>query len=187
MINKEVVKLLEDRRSVRTFKADQISKEELESIAKIITNVPTHHNTQKVHFTVVQNKELLDEMAERIRQIMLKGNESQVKKASTPGYSPLHHAPTVIFISGDLKADFHVQTECGIAAGQIVSAAAVMELSACITASSLFMFRGEDGETIKKTLGIPENYHTVVTVAIGYLDGGSPECPDKTEKVNYIF
>lgn len=186
MHNKEAVAMLEERRSVRTYKGDQISEDELKVLERIMTNVPTHHNTQMVHFTVVQRKDLLDEMAEKIRQIMLKGNESQVKKASTPGYSPLHHAPTVIFISGDLKADFHVQTECGIAAGQIVSAAAVMGLAGCITASSLFMFRGEEGEEIKKTLGIPENYHTVCSIAIGYLDGENPECPDKIDKVNYI-
>jgi nitroreductase len=186
MNHPDVVKLLEERRSVRTFRPEQITEEELQAIVRIITDVPTHHNTQLVHFTVVQDKALLDELAEKIRQIMLQGNPGMVKKASTPGYSPLHHAPTVIFISGQLKTDFHVQTECGVAAGQIISAATAMGLASCITASSLFMFRGEDGEDIKRRLGIPEDYQAVATVALGYLDGDMPARPEKTEKVNYV-
>ena len=60
MKNPEVETLLEERRSVRTFRPEQISEEELQSIVKVITDVPTHHNTQLVHFTVVQDKALLD-------------------------------------------------------------------------------------------------------------------------------
>jgi Fe-S-cluster-containing dehydrogenase component/nitroreductase len=180
MKNPEAEKSLEERRSVRNFAPQQIGEEELQSILKIVQDGPTHHNTQLLHFSVVQDAALLDEMSEKIRQIMLQsGKEEQIKKASTPGYTPLHHAPTVIFIAGDLKADFHVQTECGIAAGLIVSAASVMGLSSCITASSLFMFRDAYGAKIKEIIGIPDGYQAVVTVALGHLNGEAPKKPEK--------
>ena len=62
MNHPDIVKLLEERRSVRSFRPEQITEEELQSIVRIITDVPTHHNTQLVHFTVVQDKALLDEL-----------------------------------------------------------------------------------------------------------------------------
>ena len=186
MNHPDVVKLLEERRSVRSFRPEQIPEEALQSIVRIITDVPTHHNTQLVRFTVVQDKALLDELSEKIRQIMLSGAPSTAETARKPGYSPLHHAPTVIFISGQLKTSFHVQTACGVAAGQIISAAAVMGLASCITASSLFMFQGEDGADIKRRLGIPEDYQAVATVALGYLDGDMPARPEKTDKVTFV-
>ena len=186
MHNQEVIELIKNRRSVRSYKNDMLTDEEMMVLEKVMINVPTHHNTQKVHFSVVTDKELLDEMAEIIRQIMLNGNEAQAKKANTPGYSPLHHAPVVIFVSGELSADFHVQTECGVAAGELVMAAAAMGVESCITASSAFMFRDGQGEAIKKKLGIPDNYHTVISVALGYLEGEKPEQPEKTQKVIHI-
>jgi nitroreductase len=188
MLNSEVEKKLEERRSVRSFSSRQIEEDELQSILRIVQDGPTHHNTQLLHSPVVQDKELLDEMAEKIRQTMLQsGRKDQVEKAGRPGYSPLHHAPTVIFVSGDLKADFHVQTECGIAAGLIVSAATVMGLSSCITASSLFMFRDEYGNKIKKTIGIPEEYQAVLTVALGHCKGDYPAKPEKrADMVSYL-
>lgn len=188
MKNPEAEKCLEERRSVRSYAPAQIGDAELKSILKIIQDGPTHHNTQLLHFSVVQDAALLAEMSENIRQIMLNsGNAAQIKKASTPGYTPLHHAPTVIFIAGDLKADFHVQTECGIAAGLIVSAASVMGVSSCITASSLFMFRDEYGAKIKKKIGIPDGYQAVCTVALGYVNGEAPEKPEKKkDMVSYV-
>jgi len=128
-------------------------------------------------------------MAELIRQQMLQGDEAQRKKASAPGYSPLHHAPTVIFVTGELSASFHTQSDCGIGVGLIVAAAEQMGISSCITGSSLFMFKSDEGETLRKTLQIPENYQTVCTIALGYATGEKPEPPVRKsaeELVTYV-
>lgn len=186
----ENVKLLQERRSIRTFDPErQITEDELQAILKVALNTPSAHNRQKYHFTVVQDAALLEHMAELIRQQMLLGDEAQVKKASAPGYSPLHHAPTIIFITGELSSSFHVQTDCGIAAGLISAAAEELGLGACITGSSLFMFKSDEGADLKKTLQIPDNYQTVCTVALGYLKGDKPEPPAKKsaeELLSYV-
>lgn len=184
------VKLLQERRSIRSFDPNrQLTEDELQAILKVAMNTPSAHNRQKYHFTVVQDAALLEHMADLITQQMLQGDEAQRKKASTPGYSPLHHAPTIIFITGELSSSFHVQTDCGIAAGLISAAAEEMGLSACITGSSLFMFKSDEGTDLKKTLQIPENYQTVCTVALGHMKGDKPAPPAKKsaeELLSYV-
>ena len=179
-MSNEAVKLLQERRSIRNLDPErQIPEETLQEILKVALNTPSAHNRQKYHFSVVQDAALLEHMADLIRQQMLQGDEAQRKKASAPGYSPLHHAPTVIFVSGELSASSYVQTDCGIGVGLIVAAAEELGLSTCVTGSSLFMFRSDEGADLKKTLQIPDNYQTVCTVALGYRKGDKPEPPAK--------
>ncbi len=176
----EAVQLLQERRSIRTFDPErQIPEEVLQEILKTALNTPSAHNRQLYHFSVVQDAALLDQMADLIRQQLLEGDEAQRKKASAPGYSPLHHAPTVIFVSGELTASSYIQTDCGIGVGLIVAAAEELGLSSCVTGSSLFMFKSDEGADLKKTLQIPDNYQTICTVALGYRKGDKPEPPAK--------
>lgn len=183
----EGLKLLQERRSIRSFEDRQISDADLEEILKTARFSPTAHNRQLFHFTVVQNKDLIEEMAEAIRQVMLTGTPEQQEKASKPGYSPLYHAPTVIMITGDLKSGFNVQTDCGIAAGMIIASAEELGLASCMIGSSVFMFRGDKGDDLREKLQLPEGYNAIGVVAIGYRKGSRPEpAPRKDGLVTYI-
>lgn len=189
-MSNEAVKMLQERRSIRSFDPDrQIPEADLQELIKVAVNTPSAHNRQKFHFTVVQDAALLEHMADLIRQQMMQGDEAQQKKASASGYSPLHHAPTVIFITGELSASFHTQTDCGIGVGLLTAAAEQMGISSCITGSSLFMFKSDEGADLKKTLQIPENHQTVCTIALGYMKGEKPAPPAKKgadELVTYV-
>lgn len=187
MLCEEGLRLLQERRSIRSFEDRQITAEELDEIIKTVLNSPTAHNKQLFHFTVVQDKALIDHMAEAIRQVMFKGTPEQVEKASTPGYSPLYYAPTVIMVTGDIKSGFNVQTDCGIAAGMIMAAAEEMGLASCMIGSSVFMFKGDEGDALRAKLEIPEGYQSIGCVAIGYRKGDKPEKKERKEGlVTYI-
>ncbi len=173
------VQALKERRSIRAYEPGrQVPEELLQEILQVAMNSPTARNKQKYHFTVVQQPELLEHMDELIRQVMLNGSEEHRAKASKPGYSPLHHAPTVIVITGELDG-FNVQTDCGIAAGMISAAAEHLGLGACVVGSSVFMFKTEEGMELKETLKIPESHKAVCTVTLGYMAGEKPAAPAK--------
>lgn len=184
------VQALKDRRSIRAYDPNrQVPEELLQEILQVAINSPTAHNKQKYHYTVVQDPALLEHMADLIRQVMLNGTEEQRAKASKPGYSPLHHAPTVIVITGDIDSGFNVQTDCGIAAGMISAAAEHLGLGACVVGSSVFMFKTEESAALKETLKIPEAYRAVCTVTLGYLEGDKPNPPAKKsaeELISYV-
>lgn len=189
-MSNNAVDMLKERRSIRSFDPDrQIPEEILQELIQVALNTPSAHNRQKYHFTVVQDAALLEHMADLIRQQMLQGDEAQQKKASAPGYSPLHHAPTVIFVTGELSASFHTQTDCGIGVGLLAAAAEHLGLASCITGSSLFMFKSDEGAQLRETLQIPEGYQTVCTIALGYRKGDKPAVPAKKsadELITYV-
>ncbi len=187
MLSKEGLELISERRSIRSFENKQITDEELDALVRVALNSPSAHNKQLFHFSVVQDRKLLNDLSETIRQKMLAGDEASVKKASAPGYTPLYYAPTAIFISGDLKSGFNVQTDCGMAAGLLLAAAEEIGLGACMTNSSLFMFDGESGEALKAKIGIPEGYKVVGAVIVGYRKGDKPQAKQRKEGlVNFI-
>ena len=187
MLNEQGLKLIQERRSIRAYEDRQITDEEVQELVKVALNSPSAHNKQLFHFSVVQDRELLNYISENIRQKMLKGDEASVAKASAPGYTPLYYAPCAIFISGDLASGFNVQTDCGIAAGLIMAAAEQMGLAACMTNSSLFMFEGESGDALKEKVGIPAGYKAIGAVILGYQKGDRPAAkPRKEGLVSFI-
>ncbi len=175
----EALEIIRQRRSIRSYQPQQISEEDLNTLLRILVEGPTARNMQKIHFSVVQDAELIDFIAEKVRQNMLNcGNPEQIEKAKNPEYSPLFHAPTVIFISGDLSG-FNAHTDCGIAAGLLVASASLLGISSCITASSIFLFKEEEGKKVLQRMGVPENYNVVCGVALGYQKGEKPAMPPK--------
>ena len=56
----EGLQALKERRSVRSYQPRQIAEEDLQAILQVVTDGPTAHNKQLYHFTVVQDKALLD-------------------------------------------------------------------------------------------------------------------------------
>lgn len=59
----EVTKVLCERRSIRKFKNEQIPRDILDEILKCGTFAPSGKNMQSAKIVVVQNKELIGEIA----------------------------------------------------------------------------------------------------------------------------
>ena len=55
----DIFEVIKNRRSVRAYKDEQISDEEIEKILDAAIKAPTARGEAPWHFTVVQNKELL--------------------------------------------------------------------------------------------------------------------------------
>jgi nitroreductase len=183
----EVLRVICNRRSVRKYKAKQITDVELNQILDAALNAPSAMNQQKWHFTVVQDQVMLQKMVAIIKENMMNsGSDLLANRANIPGYHTFHNAPTVILISADDKAKF-VQIDCGAAAENIALAAESLLIGSCIITSSAYLFASEKGEELKKKLGIPSGYSHVCSVALGYKEGANPVAPPRNEKViNYI-
>ena len=54
-----VLETIKNRRSIRNYKAEQISQEELDLIIEAGIYAPTAGNEQPWHFTIVQNPDAL--------------------------------------------------------------------------------------------------------------------------------
>jgi nitroreductase len=176
------------RRSIRKYKKLQISSSDLQQILDCAIHAPNARNQQRWHFTVVQNRDMLDRMVDRIKEnIMDSGISFLIEKASAPDYNTFYNAPTVILVTGEENAQF-IQLDCGAAAQNIALAAKSLNIGSCVMTSSAFLFASEKSDDIKKELGIPEGYTHVCAVALGYNDGEDPVAPPRNKNViNTIF
>ncbi len=183
----ETLTSIKNRRSIRKYKPDQVGEKELEVIMEAAIYAPSAMNQQKWHFTVVQNGEMLDKLARKATENLLKSPiPFFVDRAKDPNFNVFHKAPTVVFITGDAEAGF-MDLDCGMAAENIALAAESLGINSCMQAMPGEIFAGDDADALKKELGIPEGYRFVIAVALGYRDMDTPPAPPKKkENISYI-
>jgi nitroreductase len=139
MIN-ETLKVIHNRRSVRKFRDEQIKDEEIRQIAEAAIHAPNAMNQQKWHFSVVQDKKMLNTIVAITKEnIMNSGIEFLIKRASSPDYHTFHHAPTAVLITGDGNSKF-IEIDCGAAGQNITLAAKSLNIGSCVVAQSEFLF-----------------------------------------------
>ena len=183
----ETITVIKNRRSIRKYKEEQIGDTEIQSILESAVHAPSAMNQQKWHFSVVQNRELLDRMMEAAREYLLKSNvEFLVERAQNPEFDIFYQAPTVVVITADEKARF-IEIDCGAAAQSIALAAESLNIGSCLIAMSSFVFESEMAAELRQELGIPEGYRHVLSVALGYKNIENPPLPPKNmDVINYV-
>ena len=182
----ETIEVIRKRRSIRRFRTEQIPDPELQEILDCALYAPNARNQQKWHFTVIQNKDMLDRMESTIREnLMNSGIEFLAKRAEDPNHRTFSNAPTVILVSGDAKTRF-VQIDCAAAAQNILLAAESLNIGSHIMAISEFLFASEKGNELKRELGVPDGYSHVCTIALGYKDEKPAAKPRSKDVINYI-
>ena len=182
----ETIGVIMKRRSIRKYKPDQVPDEDLRTILECGLHAPSAMNQQKWHFTVLQDKRIIERIGNIMRERMLKsGNERMVERARA-GFVPFHGAPTLIIITADPQARF-IEIDCGAAAENMALAAEALGYGSCLMASPGSLLSGAEGEGLRKELGIPEGYVHVISVALGYKDCETPAPqPRKPDLVNYV-
>ncbi len=180
----EVLETIKSRRSIRKYRSEQIKNEELDMILEAAIYAPTGHNDQPWHFTVIQNKELIDEMSVKSKDAMA---ESPVNWMASMGRAEnlhlFYNAPTVIVVSGKKDAVSPL-VDCCAAIQNMLIAAESLDIGSCWVGLVKFFF--ENPENVAK-FNLPENYEPYYAVCLGYKDSSNNIAPErKIEVVNYI-
>ena len=182
----ETIEVIKRRRSIRRYKPEQIPDAYLHEILECALLAPNARNQQKWHFTVIQNKEMLNKMASLMKESMLNsGIAFLAERAKDPNFNPFGGAPTVILITADKTARF-AEIDCALAAENILIAAESLGLGSLIMTSTELLFKPEKGRELKKELGVPEGYEHVCVVALGYKDESPPAKPRRKDVITYI-
>jgi nitroreductase len=182
----ETIKVIKSRRSVRRFKAEQIRDSELQEILECALLAPNARNQQKWHFTVIQNKDMLNRMISILKENMISsGVEFLVERAKDPDFNPFGNAPTVILITADKTARF-VEIDCAAAAENILIAAESLGIGSHIMTSTELLFTSEKGKKLKQELGVPEGYEHICSIALGYKDEVPLAKPRRKDVISYI-
>ena len=180
----EVLEAIKSRRSIRKYREEQIKDEEIDMILESAVYAPTGHNDQPWHFTVIQNKELIDEMSLESKKLMA---ESPVEWMANMGRAEnlhlFYNAPTVIVVSGKKDAVSPL-VDCCAAIQNMLIAAESLDIGSCWIGLVKFFF--EDPENVAK-FNLPENYDPYYAISFGYKGSLNNKAPERNKNVvNYI-
>lgn len=163
------------RRSVRTYKDEEIPEEKLEKILQAGLLAPTSRNRKPCEFYVVKDKEILDKLS----------------KSKSSGSSMLKNANTAIVVFADSeKADTWIE-DSSIALAYMDLMANELDVGSCWCQSHLrFSEDNEKSEdVIRKIFSKDERYRIVGILSLGIADN-KPEAHSLSEidesKVSYF-
>lgn len=164
----ETIKTLLNRRSIRAYQQQQIKEDELQAILEAGRFAPSAINEQPWHFTVVQNKEMLNKINEACRIAILKsGNPRFAERAKDENFSIFYNAPTLIIISGEEKT-IAPQIDCALAMENLFLAAESMGIGSCWIHAVINLLQAPEAKDLKKELGIPDTHITYSAGSFGY-------------------
>lgn len=180
----EVIENIKKRRSIRKYLPDQIKESELDAIIEAGIYAPSAHNDQSWHFTVIQNKELIDFISDKTKKSMASSEVEWIAKmGKNEKLHIFYNAPTVIIVSGRDEA-YSSLIDCSAATENMILAAESLNIGSCWNGLAKFFF-GQQSEMGK--LNIPEGYIPFYAVTFGYKQvTPSRAIERKVNVVNYI-
>ena len=158
----ETLRVLKERRSVRRYKAEQITEAELNAVLEAGTWAPSAKGLQTSVLVVVQDPETIAYMSRLNAEIQ--GN---------PGTDPFYGAPTVVVVLGDGEKLNWLQ-DGSLVMGNLMNAAAALGLGSCWINRAMELFDRPEGKALLKKWGLPETYRGVGNCILGYVEGDLP-------------
>ena len=136
----ETLDTLLNRRSIRTFKPEQITDEELNAVLEAGMYAPSGANQQSALFVVVQEKQTRETLSRMNRAV--KASDSD----------PYHGAPTIVLVLADRSKVTPVE-DATLALGNMFNAAHSLGLGSCWVHRERQMFESEEGKALLNEVG----------------------------------
>lgn len=168
-----VIEALATRRSIRSYKAEQITDEELKTVLEAGTWAPTGMGYQDPWIVAVQNPRLLKQISRMNAAVW--GRD----------IDPFYGAPTYVLVFGSDPAKWANSVPDGsLVLGNMMNAAHAIGLGSCWINREREMFATEEGKALMAELGLPEGLIGIGALALGY-PAAPPKAP-KPRKDNYF-
>lgn len=170
----EIIKAMEERRSIRKFKPDMPAKEDLQQIVEAGLYAANGMGKQATITIAVTNKELRDRLSAINAKI---GGWKE-------GFDPFYGAPAMLIVLA--RKDWPTGIYDGsLVMGNLMLAAHDLGIGSCWIHRAKEEFETEWGKELLKSLGISGEYVGIGHCALGYADGEIPKAAKR--KVNRVF
>ena len=167
----EVIKNIEERRSIRKYKKDMIPKEIIEKIVEAGKYAPSGMGMQSSIIIAITNENLRDKLSKLNAKIM--GVDTD----------PFYGAPVVLVVLAKKNIPTHVY-DGSLVMENLMLAASSLGIGSCWIHRAKEEFETEEGKEILKSLGIEDEYEGIGHCILGYKD---EEGTLKPRKENYIY
>lgn len=167
-MSNEVIKNIIERRSIKQYKTEQITDEELKTVMEAGLYAPSGRGMQSPVMVAVQKEET---MAQIVRM-----NAAVMDAKSNPYYD----APTVILVFAPVDRNTYIE-DASCVLDTMMLAAHSIGLGSRWIHRERQMFETEEGKQLMKKWGVPENYAGIGALALGYADCELPAPPERRE------
>ena len=172
----EILKALQERRSIRKFKAQLPDKQDLTQIAQAGLYAASGKGQQGVITLVITNKALRDRLADANRKI---GGWPE-------GFDPFYGAPAVLAVLAD-KRHFTYLYDGSLVMGNLMLAAHALGLGSIWIHRAKEEFETDVWKKLLADLGITGEWEGIGHCAVGYTDGEPPQAaPRKQGRVFWL-
>ena len=69
---KDILSLIKSRRSIRQYKDEELTEEELQTIKDMLPYIPTGCNSHSLHFSIVEKRAVMQSLKEKVNKTLLK-------------------------------------------------------------------------------------------------------------------
>jgi nitroreductase len=171
-----VLTAIAERRSIRRYKDQQLTREQIDAILKAARESPSANNFQPWHFSVVLKPAILKEV-----------NEEAHKNLNYPNLPQdlFYAAPAAIFLSCDAESHWG-RLDCGIAVQNIALAAHSLGLGSLILGLPEGAFTGPRKDYFNQLLKFPAGYSYAVAIALGVPAISKEAHPLEPDRVSFV-
>ena len=151
----DILEAMKRRRSIRAYKPQQITEEELDAVLEAGTFAASGMNMQPVKLVAVRDEATRSLLSRLNAQVM--GTDAD----------PFYGAPTFVVVFADTARSTYVE-DGALAIGNMMLAAHSIGLGSCWIHRAREVFSMPEGKELMKKWGIPENFAGIGHCALGY-------------------
>ena len=174
----QTIEDLKSRRSIRKFKDEQISDEDLKTILEAGTYAPTGRGAQSPKIVVIQNPDTIKEFSA--------WNRSFFPVDVPEDMDPLYGAKTLLIVLANSEFPTYVEDGSSVLC-VLVNAAHAVGVGSCWIHRARDEFASPKGKELLKEWRIPDTYEGIGHVVLGYPDMEAPEpLPRKEDYIHFV-
>ncbi|MGQ4834666.1 MAG: nitroreductase family protein [Candidatus Asgardarchaeia archaeon] len=192
----DLLKLIKTRRTIRTFKQQEVEREKIIKLLEAARWAPSAHNKQPWRFVIIKNKEIKRKLAiamgEKLKRDLIRDGlpEDFIKAKVENSIKRFTSAPVLILACLTMEEmdkypdEFRNNAEkimaiqsVALALQNLLLAAHSLGLGVCWRCAPLFA-----PEIVKDVLKLPEDWEPQAILEIGYYDTVPPAPPRKEIK-----
>ena len=174
----EAYEAIMTRRSTRKFKAEPVGPDKLEKVLEAGRAAPCGGNNQSVHFIVIRNQRVLEELAEVARQAFAaeeitpatyKSRATAIRLSQKGTFVFHYHAP-VLVVTANKKGYGNAMADCACALENMMVAANALDLGTCWINQLHWLDEQPAVRAYMKQLGLSDDEAICASLAIGAPD-----------------
>jgi nitroreductase len=179
-MEQNVVENIMTRRSIRDYKSEPVSREQMAKVLECGIYAPSAINMQAWAVRVVDAPDFIEGVTN------LATTENPKLKEDEGFRNIFRNAHTVAFIAIP-EESYSGEFDSGLLAENMMLSAWSMGIGSCCLGSVVPLMNSEEAKPYMERLNFPEGYKLMLAIAFGYPEGEIPEAPERDySKAYYV-